>query len=183
MTQQTITRHHKKAGFSLIEVLVSTALLVLLLMTATTMMMTFLVSNAKTSIRHTVKGEGSFALAKMEHLIRNAETITTPNCTQDGANNAAITMKNFDDTNTYTLAISSSGGTNQISYQNTVTLSSELFTSTNADVTNFNLKCYGTDSQNRRIEILFDLTRTVVSVQANTNPITENFRSVVQVRN
>ncbi len=182
MTQQTITRHHKKAGFTLIEVLVSTGLLVLLLMTATTMMMTFLVSNAKTSIRHTVKGEGSFALAQIEHLIRNAETITA-NCAQTGTNNTTITMKNFDDANTYTLGISSSGGTNQISYQNTVTLSSELFTSTNADVTNFNLKCYGTDSQNRRIEISFDLTRTVVSVQANTNPITENFRSVVQVRN
>ncbi len=178
MTQRTVTHHHKRAGFSLIEVLVSTALLVLLLMTATTMMMTFLVSNAKSSVRHTVKGEGSFALAKMEHLIRNAET-TEITCDQFGGNDEiSIKLKNFDDSDKYTLETTG----NQISYKSDIAGTTEYLTSTGTRVANLNFNCYGSTSGARRITISFALSETVTSVQADTD-ITENFRTVVQIRN
>jgi prepilin-type N-terminal cleavage/methylation domain-containing protein len=172
------SRAHSQRGFSLIEILVSTTLLVLMLMTATTMFMTFLVSNAKTNVRHTIKGEGAAALSRMEFLIRNAESVTA-NCAPGGTSNVSITIKNFGDSKTYTLSIVS----DKIRYAATDGTSTELLnsTTTNAIAPAF-FNCYGNTNSNRRIEISFALEATADTLNSGTS-ISESFRSTVQIRN
>jgi len=63
------------SGFTLIEVLVVVSLTVMLLLTASTLFMTFLISNTKTSSNILIKNEGNYANAQIEFLIRNAVDI------------------------------------------------------------------------------------------------------------
>ncbi len=172
---------HSQQGFTLIEILVSTTLLVFLLMTAVTMFMTFLVSNAKTNVRHIIKGEGTAAISRMERLIRNAESLTIGSCSAGGSPNTSVRLKNFNDPVEYTISLSSGS----IAYETpTATNESglELLTSSATEVTILTFKCYGVTDENRRIEISFTLSSDADTIN-NSTPITENFRSTVQIRN
>jgi prepilin-type N-terminal cleavage/methylation domain-containing protein len=172
-------KHTFQAGFTLIETLVSTSLLVLLLMTATTLFMTFLVSNAKTNVRHTIKGEGNFALNRMEYLIRNAESLSGVTCSSGGTTNSTATIQSFGSADMFVLRQPAA----QIEYAKTDLSSTEFLTSTSTTTSSLRFTCYGAAKNgNRRIEITFTLAQDVNSVQTTT-PISENFRSVVQIRN
>lgn len=69
----------KANGFTLIEILVVISLTVLLMMTAATVFMSFLVSNSKLTALNLVKSEGDYALNQLEFFIRNSIGLeTTP---------------------------------------------------------------------------------------------------------
>lgn len=86
---QKLIKAPKNAGFTLIELLVTTAITSIILLTASTILMTFFLSNTRTSIRRQLKSEGARALARIEFIARGAQ-----NCTDTG--NVDITFTNLD---------------------------------------------------------------------------------------
>jgi len=63
------------SGFTLIELIVVTALTVLVMMTVTTMFLTFIISSTKASIEQKVNSKGEAALAKIEFILRNSQKL------------------------------------------------------------------------------------------------------------
>jgi len=59
-------------GFTLIELLIVISITVILMLSASVLFMTFLISNSKVSGEQLVKQEGQHALNQMEFLLRNA---------------------------------------------------------------------------------------------------------------
>lgn len=93
--------HHQKfknqAGFSLIEMLAVTTILVMLLMTASVLFMNFMISGAKTIALQKLKDESSFAMQTMQQLIVNAKQVTElSNCSSSGVtrNSLELTDRN-----------------------------------------------------------------------------------------
>lgn len=70
----TAQRH--PAGFTLIELLVVATLTVLIMMTVTTVFMTFLITSYKANIQQRVKNEGERALSQIEFTLRNAQRLS-----------------------------------------------------------------------------------------------------------
>lgn len=156
----------------------------MLLMGATAMLMSFLVTSAKTSVRQSIKGEGNFALSKIEYLIRNAESLTPDQnaCTAGGSGtNTSLTLKLYDDPNTYVLKKGDSN--NQLAYINQTLSSTEYLTSSNTTLSNLSFVCYGVTGGSRRIDTTFTLTQNVDTVQSSPSVVSETFRSVIQIRN
>lgn len=83
MARGQLMKHKLNAGFTLIELLVVSSILVMLLLTASAMFMTFLIGNAKTSIRQQLKAEGQQVINKIEFELRNARDITSTCPTSD----------------------------------------------------------------------------------------------------
>lgn len=62
-------------GFTLIEMMIVAGLSVMVMMTVTTMFLTFIVSSKKSNIKQKVHNEGEEALNKMEFTLRNAQKL------------------------------------------------------------------------------------------------------------
>lgn len=65
----------RQAGFTLIELMIVVVLSVMLLLTASTLFITMLISRTKTGGISSVKTEGDAAMAQIEFLLRNAFAI------------------------------------------------------------------------------------------------------------
>lgn len=92
-----LSAHSHQAGFTLIEVLIVVSLSVLLMLTASSLFMTFLIGNTKTTTTQLVKAEGEYALNQMEFLLRNAiELMPNSNDEICEPNMDEITLKSFD---------------------------------------------------------------------------------------
>ncbi len=163
----------KQTGFTLIELLITTSLTVLLMLTITTMFMTFLIGNSKTNIRKSVKEEGLHAISQMEFIIKNAQYYddTFAPC---NANQNTIRVVGLDaGVTTYSTAVD--GGVNKIA-SNSARLTSDSVT-----LTSLNFDCSG-DAGNRQIKVSFDLAKTAPTLNADSN-ITESFETTVNMRN
>lgn len=62
-----------QGGFTLIELLVTTAITAMILLTASSILMTFFVSNTRTTLRRQIKSEGNRALSRVEFIARGAQ--------------------------------------------------------------------------------------------------------------
>lgn len=71
----------------MIEILIVTGLTVLLMMTVTSLFLTFISSSSQAETSQQVKTEGDQALGQMEHLIRNAKSLATNDNNQVCATN------------------------------------------------------------------------------------------------
>ena len=67
--------HPQPAGFTLIELLVVATLTVLIMLTVTSLFMTFLITSQKATIEQRVKSEGEDALSKIEFILRNSRRL------------------------------------------------------------------------------------------------------------
>jgi Tfp pilus assembly protein PilW len=164
-------RHTTKTqptGFTLIELLITTTLTVMLMLTITTLFMTFLLSNSKTNIRKEIKEEGLHALNQMEFLIRNARSYDT-NYTSCGSH-PNIKIIGVD-----------GGETRLIETGGQIASNSAILTSQAVTLSNLNFECSG-DAGNRQIKIKFSLTKLAPTLGASEN-ITEDFESTVNMRN
>lgn len=72
----------KQAGFTLLELMITTFLGALLLLGASSMFLVFISGNATTNVRRQINQEGQQIISTMEFRLRNAKEVT--NCT--GAN-------------------------------------------------------------------------------------------------
>lgn len=78
-------------GYSLVELLVVTALMLLLLLGVSTLLIASLTSDARITMRQELRAEGNYAMDTMSYFIRNAKAI--PNCIPNGTE---ITITNQD---------------------------------------------------------------------------------------
>lgn len=159
----------KQTGFTLVELLITTSLTVLLMLTITTMFMTFLIGNSKTNIRQTVKEEGLHALSQMEFIIRNARNYDASfqACT---TNRSTIRVVGLDGGLTI---YSNTGGK--------IASNSARLTSDAVTLSGLNFDCSG-DTGNRQVKITFTLTKAAPTLGADSD-IVESFESIVNMRN
>lgn len=104
----------KKAGFTLVELLVTTAITSIILLSASTILMTFFLSNSRTTIRRQIKSEGNRALGRIEFIARGGQSCTN----LAGNTGVTITSLGGDSVTTLTdtgtnITISVDGGTAQ----------------------------------------------------------------------
>jgi hypothetical protein len=104
MPIKKINNHN--AGFSLIEVLVVGSLSVMLMLTISTLFMTFLASSTVTNMRRTVDSEGSYALGQISFFLRNAISIDSA-C--NGTTSSSILLTSVDNAQTLFLGESDDG--------------------------------------------------------------------------
>ena len=175
------TTHIKSnSGFTLIEILAATSILVMLMLAATSMLMTTVLSQARGSIRAQVKGEGSAIMQRIAYNLRNASEITSA-CT--GADSSTISYKNIGSEIIYTfkevsgtITLEDDSGSDPIVLHTGVVVPSELNLNCENDV--------GTGS--KFITIGFKLTTNQeedFKREGSTNTIYEEFTSSVQLRN
>lgn len=157
-------------GFTLIELLITTSLTVLLMLTITTMFMTFLVGSSKTNIKKTVKEEGLHAMSQMEFIMKNAHYVdgtcgTGDNISIRSLDGGTTTYSEINDNGTYKIASNSS-----------------ILTSSAVDTQqSLLIECSG-DVGNRQIKISFTLYKDAPTLSEDA-PVSESFESTVNVRN
>lgn len=87
----------KVAGFTLIELLIVVSLSVMLMLSASSLFLTFLLGNTKVSRIQQVKQEGEFAMSQLEFLLRNAVQLVDNGSGQICVNDmTAITLVSLD---------------------------------------------------------------------------------------
>lgn len=86
-------------GFSLLELMIATVLGSILLLTASSLFMTFMIGNAKTNARRQMSAEGTQMLGTLEYHIRNAQSAgvgaSSPLDTCDGVPRPYLTLNNL----------------------------------------------------------------------------------------
>ncbi len=168
-----ITKQH---GFTLIELMIVTSLMVILILTVSSMFMTFLISNAKTNTKNTLKVEGSYALGQMEFLLRNSYTLVdnaTGQICQTGMDSIA-----FDAIN---------GGTTELQLDVTgkIASNSAFLTSNAVAARQLVFDCYENADGSRYVDISFQLDKVAPTINqtAATPASTESFAATVVLRN
>lgn len=169
----TNTKSNTQAGFTLIELLITTSLTVLLMLTITTMFMTFLISNSRTNVRKIVKEEGLYALNQMEFILKNAFYVdeTSNPCT---TNMTEIDIVSLDRGSTTFNTITDLNGSKIAS--NGATLTSNA-----VDLTGLRFDCSGSPG-NRVVTVRFTLEKITPTLSDDAQ-VTENFETTVQIRN
>lgn len=175
-----------QAGFTLIELMIVTSLIVILSLTVSAMFMTFLITNARTNTKNTLKVEGAHALTQMEYMLRNSFTLVQNADSQICQSDMnSIAFESID------------GGRTEFRLDTTTNPPRIASTSavTNAHLTSdrvrvlqnaTSLKFSCTESSNgvRSVTIRFSLSKIVPSVNNTTNEASiEHFSSVVSLRN
>ncbi len=163
------TQSSKSAGFTLIEILITTSLTVLLMLTITSMFMTFLVSNSKTNIRKDIKEEGLHAMSQIEFILKNAYYIdeTTYTCSTGMTQIEVISLD---------------GGITNFSNQGgKIASNSATLTSSAVTLTNLNFDCSG-PAGNRQVKVSFNLQKNAPTLSDDSS-LTETFESTINIRN
>ena len=172
MTPRTTTRTQ---GFTLIELLIVVSLSIMLMLTASSLFLTFLVGNTRTTGSQLVKNEGRYAIQQLEFLLRNA-TELLPNSDDETcqAGMAELRFKSFDSGITTIFAEN-----NKIASNSGVYLTSESVELTNGPV----FDCAMSDDKvSQFITVSFTL-RKGTNDQANTRDVAEEtFRSSINIR-
>ena len=68
-------KQNQQAGFTLIELLIVSTITVMVMMTVTAMLLTFIITSKKSSIKQKVNNEGNNALSKIEFVLRNSQKL------------------------------------------------------------------------------------------------------------
>lgn len=164
-------------GFTIIEIIIVSGLSIMLMLTISSLFMTFMIGNANANMRKTVYAEGNYALNQMSFLIRNATSIT---CTTTP--NPVVTLTSIDGGQT---AFKKMGtvGNYRIASESAVTHFPNggflNLTSSEVDVTSFGFTCPNAGDA-KYIGIDFQLRHKGSS---GTSAVEENFKANVLVRN
>jgi len=177
--QHSDYQKNSQNGFTLIELLIVTALMVILTLTVSAMFMTFMVTNARTNTKNTLKVEGSYALSQIEFMLRNSYKLVENSDTQVCQGNMdRIALESIDggqtefflDTSVTPPKIASNSGT--------------YLTSDTVQVANLQFDCSERYSGERSVTIDFDLSKVVPSISNTTSEeSSQHFSSVVSLRN
>ncbi len=171
-----------QAGFTLIEMLVVVSLTVLLMIAASSLFMTSLIGNTKTTLEQLVKSEGEYALNQMEFLIRNSVALvdnqTDPTSeTICEMNMDAIGLKSIDNQVTI-LGKTQIGGIDKIS-SNSAYLTSDSVTLLSGPT----FDCQkSSDGTTRYVGIKFELRKGDPGVDDIREVVQQEFSSGVTIR-
>lgn len=177
----TLHQNYRQSGFTLIELMIVTSLMVILSLTVSSMFMTFLITNARTNTKNTLKVEGSNALSQMEFMLRNSYQLTTNSSAQVCQSNmSSIALESLDGGVTeFIEAIDDS--VSKIASNSDVFLTSDAVTVVPGSL---QFDCTEAYSGTRSVQIDFDLSKVVPSVNNTTNEeSTQHFTTVVSLRN
>lgn len=159
--------NQNQKGFTVVEIIIVSGLSIMLMLTMSSLFMTFMIGNATTNMRKTVYSDGNYAINQMSFLIRNAISIT---CT-----GSKVTLTSIDMLET----IFEKNG-DRIASASAVHPGGSLnLTSEEVEVTSFSFTCPAPGDA-KYIGIDFQL-RHKGSSGAST--VTEDFKTQVLVRN
>ena len=178
-TSKKHSLHDEQSGFTLIELMIVTSLMVILTLTVSAMFMTFLITNARTNTKNTLKVEGSYALSQMEFLLRNSYKLVENSDTQTCQSSMdSIRLESIDGGQTE-FFLETAGSTTKIASN-----SGEYLTSDAVLAENLSFNCTEASSGNHTVTIDFDLTKLVPSVSNTTNEdSTQHFSANISLRN
>ena len=178
------TNNH--AGFTLIELLIVTTISALLLLTVSSVLMTFMLSNNKSGSRQKVVSEGKFALSQMEFLLRNSIKLV-PNINNQTceANMDSIAFSSIDGQYTELLstidsaASEESGGDGVTKIASMAGLVNPYFLTSDAVTIDSgpSFNCVE-EGNNKYVEITFTLSKN-----PSNNFVPETFNSRINLRN
>lgn len=172
---QLMPVHHRTAkkasqGFTLIELLVVTGITAMIMLTATSMFATFLLSSARTNARRQLQAEGNEVIRRLEFIIRNAADVQDP-CTSTDT----LTLVNLDDNTTTALALNGNilqeGGVN-------ITSNSVAVVDVPGSTTIFRCTVAG---NTKYVDINFRLE--IANPNNTATNLSQDFKTTVQVRN
>jgi prepilin-type N-terminal cleavage/methylation domain-containing protein len=165
-----------QSGFTLIELLIVTSLMVFLVLTVTAMFMTFLISNAKTNTRNTLKVAGTQALSQIEFLLRNSFQLV-PNANSQVCQSVMNNIR-FESIDGGTTTISLDAATNKIASN------SAFLTSDAVRATTLNFDCTETSNGTQYVTIYFELEKVSPAINNSGGTATrEEFSTTVNLRN
>lgn len=104
----------REAGFTLVELLVTTAITSIIILAASTLLMTFFLSNSRTTIRRQIKAEGNRALARIEFVARGGQDCENVSSTEVEITNLggnSTTVFNYSENN---ITITQDGDTTEL---------------------------------------------------------------------
>lgn len=175
---QRLPRKSFQAGFTLIELMVTTVITTILLLTASTILMTFFLTNSRTAVRRQIKTEGARALDRIEFVARAAQDCTDTN----GVSNTTgsdITFTNTDGTTTEFKTALKDGVNNLVMINQPANTEEYLISNFSVAMTDgqFLLACVQESGTNKKYaNIRFNLTNL-------STTITENFTTLTVLRN
>jgi prepilin-type N-terminal cleavage/methylation domain-containing protein len=182
MIQMNNPTESKKAGFTMIELLVVVSLSVILMLAASALFLSFLLNRTKITAIKQVKDEGQYALNRMEFMIRNAlEIVPTANyptgCEPD-MSEIAIRSLDGEITRFFTEEDSSDGHV-KIASNSGVYLTSATVTIT--DGVRFTCTQPG-DGSTQHVRIFFALRRGTPGLSEAREMAQSEFQTAVSVR-
>jgi len=179
---QNLTHQNtKKNGFTLVELLIVVTLSVMLLLGASAMFMTFLLSNSRLNSEQIIENEGTFALQQMTFLIRNAVEIV-PNssditCQQDMTE---LRLKSIDGgTTTLTSEIDSSDDSLKIASGSGVYLTSNAVDLVEGPIFDCTEQ---SDGQQQFVNVSFTLRKGTPNVDLERDVLEQEFQEGVVIR-
>jgi len=166
-------------GFTLIELLIVISLTVILMLSASVLFMTFLISNSKINSARLVKQEGQHALNQMEFLLRNAIEILPNDSGQEcEADMLEIRFLSIDGGITL-LKKEDDGGKNKIASNSGIYLTSDAVDITNGPI----FSCtQDNDQSHPHINITFTLRKGTPGLDKSRDIVEETFTSSTTVR-
>lgn len=166
------TNKKQNHGFSLIELLIVSALSIVLILTSTSLFLTSMLTNNKIKMEQEIKTEGNYALNFMKLMLRNAVSIETCPSSSD-----SITFSMADGMKT-TFSLSSSSQIASSSTANgTFNLTSNNITtqrqnSSGTSIPIFN--CFQSTNKNYYVNISFTMKKGPGTISSK-NTVFENF--------
>ena len=164
------------SGFTLIEVLVMTGITVILLLSATTIFMTFLVNQSLVMQKQKIKIDGDNALKQMTQMLREAREVV--NC-DDVSADQEIIYKNISG-EVSTFSVMEDSGTQRIASASGEPVATTFLTSGEFEVSDFSPDCME-ENEAYLVTVTFNLTDN--SLSFSQNPLQQNFTTKVSLRN
>lgn len=172
-------------GFTLLEMVVSIAIVALVAVVLSQIFLVTLRTNAKTEISKDMKQNGELALESMVRMIQRAKAITST-CVSTGTTSQSLQITNDDngvttleclvDGNAVRLASSSANGTEYLTSDN-VTLGG-----TTCGESTLSFVCYGAAGLPASVTISFQLSKAGMSAQSFEQS-SESFQTTATMRN
>ena len=166
-------------GFTLIELLIVIAIIVVLMLAASVVFMTFLISNSRINSAQLVKQEGQYALQQMEFLLRNAIELLPNELNQECETNMSEIKFNSIDGGITSLGIEEDGDTNKIASNSGIYLTSNSVEVTDGptfDCTQDN------DQSHPYINITFTLRKGTPGIDQTRDIVEETFTTGTTLR-
>jgi prepilin-type N-terminal cleavage/methylation domain-containing protein len=172
-------QNKNQKGFSLIELIVVIGVTSIIMITASTLFISFNITNYKSEIDQKVKIDGNNALSHIEFVLRNAREVTST-CTEAGYTSASISLDDLNNNN-HEIQLETTGGETRL--KDTINGTDDRYiTSSVNTISDLNFTCYlGNDSDIQYVTVNFKMKRG--GTVANANTAQASFKTGVTIRN
>lgn len=173
-------KSRSQSGFTLIELMITTAISAVLLLAVSSVFMVTLLGNARASIKQQISDEGKYALEQMKFILRNSVALSdSQDCLADQPTFSIVNQDSSEvqfSLATQALHIQRKEASDE-NFPNTGT--STALTSTAVVASNLQFSCEVLPATGQKnITVSFILAKTQDSVN-----LSETFSSIVQLRN